>query len=81
VQPLSAKITYRVRSAHVTGLRRLSPDIHSIRTLSATSATRPTNGPAGMSQATQLDSLSVGYTIRLYAAMIGYEYEGMRTLL
>ena len=36
---------------------------------------------AGMSQATQLDSLSVGYTIRLYAAMIGYGYECMRTPL
>jgi hypothetical protein len=30
---------------------------------------------AGMSQATPLDSLSVGYTIRLYAVMIGYGYE------
>jgi hypothetical protein len=36
---------------------------------------------SGMSQATQLDSLSVGYTIRLYAAMIGYGYECMRTPL
>jgi hypothetical protein len=34
----------------------------------------------GMSQA-QLDGLSVGDTIRLYAAMIGYGYECMRTLL
>jgi hypothetical protein len=34
-----------------------------------------------MSQATQLDSLSVGYTIRLYAAMIGYGYKYMRILL
>ena len=30
VQPLSAKITYRLRSAHVTGLRRLSPDIRGV---------------------------------------------------
>jgi hypothetical protein len=35
----------------------------------------------GTSQATQFDSLSVGDTIRLYAAMIGYGYECMRTPL